>query len=395
MSRRRKKQTMKDETRIAQVGRSVDSEIEVVNPPVFRASTVLYPSTAALGDPSRGYTYGRRGTPTTRALEEAMSVLEGGARTVLTPSGLSAVACALLAFTRAGDHVLVTDACYEPTRRVVLRVLARFGVAASFFDPKIGEGIGALMTPETKLIVCESPGSLTFEVQDLPAIAEAAHARGALVMVDNTWASPLYQRPLALGADISIHSATKYIAGHSDVLLGTITVKEAQVMTLVDAHGTLGYCAAPDDVYLVLRGLRTLGVRMARHQESALKVARWFNSRAEVARVLYPALPDDPGHAVWKRDFAGASGTFGFVLKPCSREAVAAFIDGLKLFGIGYSFGGYESLVLPIHPAAIQRSVIPWREGPIVRLHIGLEDPDDLIADLSQGFARFAEASRS
>ncbi len=386
---------MKDETRIVQLGRRVDTEIEVVNPPVYRASTVLYPSTASLTDPTRAYTYGRRGTPTTRALEEAMSALEGGARTVLTPSGLSAVSCALLAFTQAGDHVLVTDACYEPTRRVVLRVLARFGVTASFYDPKIGSGIAALMKPETKLVVCESPGSLTFEVQDVPAIAGAVHARGALVMVDNTWASPLYLKPLDLGADICVHSATKYIAGHSDALLGTVTVKEAQVKALVDAHGTLGYCAAPDDVYLALRGLRTLGVRMARHQESALKVARWLKTRAEVTRVLHPALPDDPGHALWKRDFAGASGTFGFVLKPCAKEAVAAFADGLELFGIGYSFGGYESLVLPVDPAAIQRSVTPWREGPTVRLHIGLEDPDDLIADLSLGLARLVEANRS
>jgi cystathionine beta-lyase len=395
MSRRHEMQTMKDETRITQLGRSVDTEVEVVNPPVYHASTVLYPSTASLTDPGRPYTYGRRGTPTTRALEETINALEGGARTVLTPSGLSAVSCALFAFTRSGDHILVTDACYEPTRRVVTRVLARFGVTASFYDPMIGAGLASLMKPETKLVVCESPGSLTFEVQDLRAIADAVHARGALVMVDNTWATPLCMKPLALGADICVHSATKYIAGHSDVLLGTVTVMEPLVGALLDTHGTLGYCAAPDDVYLTLRGLRTLGVRMARHQENALKVARWLKTRTEVARILYPALPDSPGHAIWKRDFAGASGTFGLVLKPCPKSAVAAFADSLKLFGIGYSFGGYESLVLPLDPSAIQRTVRPWREGPVVRLHIGLEDPDDLIADLSQGFTRMAEACRS
>lgn len=386
---------MKDDTRIAHLGRTVDTEIDVVNPPVYRASTVLYPSTASLADHGRTYTYGRRGTPTTRALEEAMSALEGGARTVLAPSGLSAVACALLAFTRAGDHVLITDACYVPTRRVAMQVLARFGVAVDFYDPTVGADIASLMKPETKLVFCESPSSLTFEVQDLPAIAGVAHERGAIVMVDNTWASPLFLKPLALGADVSIHSATKYIAGHSDVMLGTITAKEPQAKALVDAHGLLGLCAAPDDVYLTLRGLRTLGVRLARHQENALKVARWLKSRSEVARVLHPALPDDSGHALWKRDFSGASGTFGFVLKPCAKKAVAAFVDGLKLFGIGYSFGGYESLVLPLDSVAIQRGVTPWREGPTVRLHIGLEDPDDLIADLDKGFARLAEAERA
>jgi cystathionine beta-lyase len=250
------------------------------------------------------------------------------------------------------------------------------------------------MRPETKIVFCESPGSLTFEIQDLPAIAQVAHARGALVMVDNTWASPLYLKPLALGADVSIHSATKYIAGHSDALLGTITATEPQARALVDAHGTLGYCAAPDDVYLTLRGLRTLSVRMARHQENALKVARYLKSREVIARVLYPALPEHPGHALWKRDFAGAAGTFGVVLKPCAKEAVAAFVDSLKLFGIGYSFGGYESLVLPVDPSAIQRTVTPWSEGPLVRLHIGLEDADDLIADLDQGLSRLAEVVR-
>lgn len=385
---------MKDETRLAHLGRDVDAAIEVINPPVYRASTVLFPSTAALTEPGRAYTYGRRGTPTVRALEEAITALEGGARTVLTPSGLSAVACALLAFARAGAHVLITDACYEPTRRVALRVLERFNVDVSFYDPAIGAGIAGLMRPETTIVFCESPGSLTFEVQDLPAIAKAAHATGAVVIADNTWASPLYLKPLALGADISVHSATKYIAGHSDALLGTITANEAHTKALVDCHGTLGLCAAPDDVYLALRGLRTLSVRLARHFESALHIARWLASRPEVARVLHPALPDDPGHALWQRDFAGASGTFGFVLKPCRKEAVAAFADSLTLFGIGYSFGGYESLVLPLDPAAIQRTVKPWREGPVVRLHIGLEDPDDLIADLSQGFARLSEQAR-
>jgi cystathionine beta-lyase len=385
---------MKDPTLVTHAGKGVDPGIETVNPPVYRASTVLYPNAAALSDHGRSYVYGRRGTPTTRALEAAICTLEGGARTVLLPSGLAAISCALLSVLSAGDDVLITDSCYAPARHFADTVLARLGITTRYYDPAIGAGIRMLITPKTRAVFCESPGSLTFEMQDIPAIAGEAHAKGALVIADNTWASPLCCKPLSLGADLVIESATKYIAGHSDVMLGTVTANEASAKALTDTHGAMGGCASPDDVYLTLRGLRTLSVRMKQHQENALILAKWLQARPEVERVLYPALPDSAGYRLWERDFTGASGTFSVVLKAGSVAARNAFVDGMKLFGIGYSFGGYESLILPSDPVPV-RSATRWQGGPVVRLHVGLEDPSDLIADLEAGFARLAKASRS
>jgi cystathionine beta-lyase len=383
---------MKEPTLVTHAGGDVDPDIDIVNPPIYRASTVLYPDAASLLAHSQPYTYGRRGTPTTRALETALNALHGANRTVLLPSGLAAISCALLSVLSAGDEVLITDSCYGPGRHFADTVLKRMSIGARYYDPAVGAGISALMSAKTRAILCESPGSQTFEIQDLPAIAAAAHAKNALVIADNTWASPVFCKPLALGADLVVESVTKYIAGHSDVMLGTVSANEKAAGLLYATHGALGSCAGPDDVWLALRGLRTLSVRMKRHQENALAVAEWLKGRPEVERVLYPALPDAPGHALWARDFTGASGTFSIVLKPCPPTGVGALIDDLKLFGIGYSFGGYESLALPVEP---QRTTVPWRGGPVIRFHIGLEDPGDLIADLAAGFTRFAKVTKS
>lgn len=381
---------MKDETRIVHGGTDLDFEIRIVNPPVYRASTVLYPTVESLKDHNRTYTYGRHGTPTTRALETALAALEGGEKTVLLPSGLAAITCALLSVLKAGDHLLVTDAVYAPNRRFCDRFLSRMGVSVSYYDPMIGAGIDALFQPNTRAVFVEAPSSLTFEVQDLPAIAAAAHKNGALVLVDNTWASPLYFKPLAHGADISIQAATKYVCGHSDIMLGTITASGEVASAVHDTHGLTGHHVSPDDVYMGLRGLRTLGVRMPRHYENGLAVARWLQGRKEVERVLHPALEGSAGHAIWKRDFLGASGTFGAILKPVPKKAIAAMLEHLTLFSLGYSFGGYESLILLTDPRP-QRSVTQWTDAPTLRLHVGLEDAGDLIADLDAGFARMAQ----
>lgn len=382
---------MKDETLTTQAGRHVDTRIDIVNPPVIHASTVLFPTVEALAKPEQPYVYGRRATPTTRALEEALSALELGERTVLLPSGLAAITCTFLALVAQGDHVLITDSCYAPTRQFAQEMLTKLGVSVSFYDPLIGAGIERLLQDNTRLVFCESPGSSTFEVQDLPAIAQAAHKAGAFVVADNTWASPLFCKPLTLGADVSLQSLTKHVGGHSDLLLGSITAKGEAAARIAKGHGLLGHCAAPDDVYLTLRGLRSLAVRMKRHEASGLAIARWLTQRAEVARVLHPALPGSPGHEFWVRDFSGAAGTFAIALQESSQTALSAFVNHLKLFGIGYSFGGYESLILPADPAAV-RSATPWQSGLLLRLHIGLEDVGDLIADLEAGFKRMRKA---
>jgi cystathionine beta-lyase len=377
-------------TRLAHAGREPGRYHGFVNPPIFRGSTVLFPTVARLEANDQAYTYGRLGTPTVRALEEAVAELEGGYRTLLTPSGLSAIATTLLALLSAGDHVLVSDSVYRPNRRFCDQVLKRLGVETTYYDPLIGGGIKDLIKKTTRVVFAESPGSQTFEVQDLPALAAAAHAAGARVVMDNTWATPLYFQPFALGADVSIQAATKYIVGHADAMLGAITTTEAMWPVISRTHEDLGLCTGPEDVYLGLRGLRSLGVRLARHQASALEIARWLGDRPEVSRVLHPALPSDPGHALWKRDFTGSSGLFAVVLKPAAAEAVAAMLDGLELFGMGYSWGGFESLILPFDPSEY-RTATKWRgEGPALRLHIGLEDVDDLKADLDAGFARLA-----
>ena len=388
MSKRTKKQ--KDLTRLVHAGRDPACQHGFVNTPIYRGSTVLFPTMAAIEANDQDFTYGRLGTPTVKALEEAIAELEGGHRTLLTPSGLSAIATALLAFVSAGDEVLVVDSVYRPARRFCDNVLKRLGVTITYYDPLIGAGIERLITKKTKIVFTESPGSQTFEVQDIPAIAAAAHDAGAVVILDNTWATPLYFKPFAHGADVSIQAATKYIGGHADIMLGAITMNERTSAAVAKVHEDLGLCTGPEDVYLGLRGLRSLGVRLERHQKSGLELARWLAARPEVARVIHPALPTDPGHALWQRDFTGASGLFSIVLKKVSRAKLAAMLDGLSLFGMGYSWGGFESLILPFDPSTY-RTATEWPvAGPALRLHIGLEDTDDLKADLDAGFARLA-----
>ena len=377
------------ETKVVQAGREPSLHAGAVNTPVYRVSTVLFPDLETMRSESQPYTYGRRGTPTTRALEGAIAELEGGARTVLLPSGLSACTVAILAVCGEGDHVLVTDSVYGPTRIFCERVAKRFGIATSYFDPLAGEKIAGEFRPETKAVFLESPGSYTFEVQDVPAIAAKAHERGIAVILDNTWATPLYFNALKHGVDLSVQATTKYIGGHADVMMGTITANAAHKDRLAQLHGDLGLCSSGDEAFLALRGLRTLAVRLKRHQESATELAAWLKARPEIAHVLYPPLRDDPGHAIWKRDFTGASGLFSIVLHPVPEKAIDAMVDGLKLFSIGYSWGGFESLIVPAH---YHRSFPPKLEGPMLRLHVGLEDVDDLRADLAEGFERLRRA---
>jgi cystathionine beta-lyase len=389
---------VRDDTKVVHSGRHPERFDGAVNPPVFHASTILSQTLEEWdrkkADRARGVPgtyYGRVGTPTTHALEEAIAELEGGHRTVLVPSGLAACAVGLLSAVQAGDHVLITDSVYGPTRTFAMRFLKRFGVETTFFDPLVGAGVAALMRENTRAVFVESPGSLSFEVQDVPAIAAAAHSRGATVLMDNTWATPLYFKPLAHGVDVSIQAATKYVVGHSDAMLGTITANARAAERLRAAHYELGQTAGPDDVNLASRGLRTMAVRLARHWESGLRLAAWIARQPEVERVLHPALPTDPGHALWKRDFTGASGLFGVVLKPVDRKAFAALIDGLALFGIGASWGGYESLIMPMSPGET-RSATKWpHAGPCFRIHAGLENVDDLIADIDAGFRRLRD----
>jgi cystathionine beta-lyase len=380
------------ETKVVHLGRDPFAHHGFVNPPVYRGSTVLYETLDALKSRKQPYTYGRRATPTTHALEEAITDLEGGATTILTSSGLGAVSTALLAFVSAGDHILITDSAYQPGRAFADRMLKRLGVEITYYDPHAGAGITELFRPNTRLVLVESPGSQTFEMQDIPAIAAAARARDIWVLADNTWATPLFCKPLALGVDVSIQAATKYIVGHADAMLGAVTGNARAARHLEHAKEALGTCPGSEETYLGLRGLRTLDVRLERHQKSALAVAEWLAGRNEVDRVLYPALPGDPGHALWKRDFTGASGLFSVVLKPVPEKSLAAFLDGLKLFGMGYSWGGYESLVVPFDPASY-RTASKWTgPGPALRFHIGLEAVEDLIRDLDAGFARLNAA---
>jgi cysteine-S-conjugate beta-lyase len=380
------------ETIAVSAGRMSREHFGVVNTPVYRASTILYPNLAAQKAKDVPYTYARRGTPSSRSFEDAVNALEGGARTVVVPSGLNAIATAMLSVCGAGDHLLVVDSCYAPTRNFCDKTLRRFGVEVTYYDPLIGAAIERLFRPNTRAVFCESPGSLTFEVQDIPAIAAVAHMRGAAVLLDNTWATPIYFDALAHGADLSIQAATKYIGGHADVMIGYVTANASHVERLVDTHGNMGLYASGDDCYLALRGVRTLPTRLKRHQSNAMTLAKWLGGRSEVARVLYPALESDPGHSIWKRDFSGATGLFSIVLKPVSEAAVAALVDGLDHFGIGFSWGGFESLIVP---AAITRTACPFHaEGPVLRIHAGLEDPDDLIEDLAKGFERLRSVRR-
>jgi cystathionine beta-lyase len=385
------------ETKLVTGGRDPMSYHGFVNPPVYHASTVLYPSAEDFLAHRARYQYGRRGTPTTEALELALQELEGSqcAGVSLLPSGLAAISSAFLSLVHAGDHVLVTDSAYGPTRSFCEQILVRLGIAVTYYDPLIGAGIAALIRPNTRLVYLESPGSLSFEMQDTAAIAKAAHDKGALVLMDNTWATPIYFRPLDHGVDMVIQAGTKYIGGHSDLMLGTVSANAATVARLKNTVRHTGQCEGPDDVYLALRGLRTLAIRLERHQKSGLAVARWLEQRPEVLRLLHPGLPSNAGHAIWKRDFSGASGLFSMVLKPVPQKAYYAFLDALDLFGIGASWGGYESLAIPFDCAPL-RTATPWQPGgPTVRFHIGLEAVEDLIADLERGFAALAAASHT
>ena len=379
------------DTALTHLGRDPDRQLGFVNPPVFRGSTVLFPTVEALETGDREFTYGRHGTPTVRGLETAVAELEGGYRSCLAPSGLAAITCALLAFVHAGDHILVTDSVYAPTRRFCDRTLSALGVETTYYDPVVGPGIANLFRENTRLVFTESPGSQTMEMQDIAAIASAARARGIIVILDNTWASPLYFKPFAHGVDVSIQAATKYIVGHADAMLGVATTNQTHWRAVKDAHTNLGLCPGPEDAYLALRGLRTMGVRLQRHWESGVTMASWLKARPEVLRVMHPALPGDPGHELWQRDFTGAAGLFSIVLRPVSKAALCAMLDGLELFGMGYSWGGYESLIVPFDPAGY-RTAVPWdAPGPALRLHIGLEDVEDLKRDLEAGFDRLAQ----
>ena len=386
-------------TRLVTGGRRKEWTGAVVNPPIWRASTHLYDSVADLraGKKSNAdgrFFYGRRGSPTQWSLAEALTEMERGAHgTMLFPSGVSAIACALLAVLRPGDVLLMADSSYDPTRSYAEAFLKRWGVETRYYDPLIGAGIADLICDKTRAIMMESPGSLTFEIQDVPAICVVAKEHGITTLLDNTWATAHFFQALGHGVDITILAGTKYIVGHSDVMLGSVTTHEGYWMRVRRTAQQIGQVISPDDAYLALRSLRTLDIRMRRHEEAGLKVARWLAEQPQVARVLHPALPDCPGHEIWKRDFSGAAGLFSFVVNGESDDAVAALVDDLALFGIGYSWGGYESLALPVDPTP-DRTATSWRaEGSMIRLNIGLEDPDDLIADLAKGLERYEKAA--
>ena len=386
---------MKNDTKLVHLGRGPSSFEGTVNLPVYRASTILstdMDSYIHRFDDEKTFTditYGARGTQNARALGEAVAALEGGYGTVVTASGLSAISVALGALVSAGDHILISDSVYGPTRTFCNQVLSRYGITTEYYAPDIGGAIAELIRKNTRLVFMEAPGSLTFEMQDIPGITRATKEKGVLTLMDNTWATPIFFRPLEHGVDVSIQAGTKYIAGHSDLVIGMITSSREVTHRMMVSHAhNLGDAASPDDSFMALRGLRTLSVRLYRQQESAFKVASWLVEQPQVYRVLYPALAGDPGHALWKRDFTGASSLFGLAIHSENETAVKAMVDSLQYFQIGSSWGGYESLIAFNHmPVARER--VPWTEKPfMLRVHIGLEDPEDLIADLTQGLAR-------
>jgi len=384
--------TMNKETLLATLGSSPEDHHGVVNLPIYRASTILFPTYDSFMAADNGVwptpIYGRYGTPSTMALEDALAQVDNAEKAIVTSSGLAAIVVVLLAYLRAGDHVLIPDNVYGSTRRFCDMELSRLGVQVEYYDPLVGAGIAPLIKDNTRMVFVESPGSLTFEVQDIPAIAKAAHAKNVLVVSDSTWGASLYFRAFDKGVDINIQSATKYISGHSDLVMGVITCNAEHYKRLAQTYKNLGMTPSGDNCFLALRGLRSLAVRLAHHYESAMKVATWLQTRPEVSHVLYPALPGAPGHDIWKRDFLGASSLFGVILKTTNERAVAALCDGLELFGMGYSWGGYESLLVPVQIEKC-RTATKWKyEGSLLRLHIGLEHVDDIIADLEAGLGR-------
>jgi cystathionine beta-lyase len=387
------KARLRSRSRLVHLGRDGEASQGFVSVPPYRGSTVLFPDVETLSTGNQRYTYGTRGTPTTDALCEAWSALAGAAGTVLVPTGMAAIALALLSAVGAGDHLLVTDSAYRPARTFCDGMLKRMGVETTYYDPRLGAGIASLFRPNTKAVLVESPGSQSLEIQDIPAIAEVAHARGACVIADNTWATPLFFAPHAKGVDLAIEAGTKYLSGHSDLLLGLVSANADWLKRLRRTERELAIPAGPEDVYLALRGLRTMELRLREAERQALALAEWLGARAEVLRVIHPARPDHPDHALWKRDFTGSSGLFSVVLKPVSAGAVAALLDGLELFGLGYSWGGFESLVIPFDCASY-RTATHWAPGgPALRFSIGLEDIDDLKDDLACGFERMNAAS--
>lgn len=377
------------ETRLVTAGRDTQGQKGFVNPPIVRGSTVLFPTAEDIRNRNGQFQYGRQATPTTLALRSALQELEGPncAGIQLTSSGLAAISTTLLALLRAGDHVLVCDNVYRPTRTLCETILRRFGIDVEYFDQSLGAAIERMFRDNTRAVVVEAPGSLSFEMPDVPAIASVAHNHGLYVIDDNTWATPLFHRSLEYGVDISIQAGTKYIGGHADTMFGVIAANARSWPMIEQAVAQLGCCVSPEDVYLVLRGLRTLNVRLRQHEYSALELAYWLRDRPEIVKVLHPALEDHPGHAIWKRDFTGSTGLFSVILRPMPDEAVNGMLNNLRLFGMGYSWGGFESLVLPFDCTSY-RTVTKWAPGgPAVRIHVGLENVDDLKADLSRAFS--------
>ena len=384
---------LRQKTRIVYAGRNPEEQFGFVNTPIYRGSTVLSPTAADLRRSDARFTYGTKGTPTTEALENAWSELAGAAGTVLAPTGLAAITLALTTALNAGDHLLVTDSAYRPTRAFCDGYLRRMNIETTYFDPAIGAGIDALMRANTKAVLVEAPGSQSFEMQDVPAIASVAHARGACVIMDNTWATPIFFPPHERCVDLAVEAGTKYLSGHSDLMLGLISANEEWFPRLRTTFDLFSNCAGPEDCFLALRGLRTMDLRLREAEKQGLEIARWLEARPEVLQVLHPALPSHPGHDIWERDFLGASGLFSIILQPASQAAVDALLDELKLFGMGYSWGGYESLVIPFD-CSRYRTATKWNPaGPALRFQIGLEDADDLKDDLERGFAALKRTS--
>jgi cystathionine beta-lyase len=385
------RKNVKRRTRLVHAGRDPSEQFGFINTPIYRGSTVLYPDAEALGHKHR-FTYGTKGTPTTEALEAAWTDISGAAGTVLAPSGLAAITLALMAAVKAGDHVLVTDSAYLPTRTFCNTILARMGVETTYYDPHLGAAVESLIRPNTSIVLVEAPGSQSFEMQDVPAIADVAHRHGCCVIMDNTWATPLFFPPHERGVDLAIEAGTKYLSGHSDLLLGLVSANADWFPRLRATYDCFAMCPGAEDVFLGLRGLRTMDLRLKEAQRQGLAMAHWLEARPEVMKVLHPALPSHPGHEIWRRDFSGASGLFSVVLEPAPKKAVHAMLDGLELFGLGYSWGGYESLVIPFD-CSTYRTATKWAPGgPALRFQIGLEDIEDLQEDLDRGFERLKKA---